>query len=524
MADTHAAATSLRSRATSPLGSFLLVAIVALASAILVEQLRPTVPQTHDEFSYLLTADTFRQGRLANPTHPMWRYFESPHVMHEPTYVSKYPPLQGAILALGWTLGNPVYGVALSFALACAATCWMLRAWLEPNWALLGGLMLALHPQLSVVWGNWMWGGAGALLGGALLYGAIPRLVGEPRWRDGVWLGIGISLLALSRPYEGAVACLPAAVGYGIGVWRASPTRRRDVLLRGSVPAMAILGTTALLLGTYNHRTTGDPLTLTYTLYDQTYAAVPALIVLPPYAPKTYRHRVLADFYGPRAHNSQYHWRRASIEGFLTGVEMKFWVFLRFFTLYGLTAALFALPWAWCEPGVRFAVAACALFAAALAIETHEYPHYAAPFVPLAAFLIVVALRRMWRVRSRRLAVGHISVVLLLAAAFAEHWVMADMRLSKREHQSIVARADILRDLQAQGGRHLVLVRYAHDHNPHFEWVYNAANIDSAPVIWARDSGTARNGELLQYFEERNVWLIQPDIDPYRIERYPPRE
>src|SRR5260370_40739045 len=82
-------------------------------------------------------------------------------------------------------------------------------------------------------------------------------------------------------------------------------------------------------------------------------------------------------------------------------------------------------------------------------------------------------------------------------------------------------RARVLKELETYPGRQLVIVRSAPGHTPFDDWVYNAADIDKSKVVWAREMDTRSTTELLQYFSDRNVWLVQPDLRPPRLSPYP---
>ena len=140
--------------------SVIVVGLVALAlRAAALPVLPEPQPNLNDEFSFLLAADTFAHGRLANPPHPLWIHFETFHEIQQPTYASMYPPGQGLVLAFGQvTTGHPFVGVWLSVALLCAALCWMLQGWFSPPWALLGGLLAAMHFSAFSYWADSYWG------------------------------------------------------------------------------------------------------------------------------------------------------------------------------------------------------------------------------------------------------------------------------------------------------------------------------------------------------------------------------
>jgi hypothetical protein len=74
--------------------------------------------------------------------------------------------------------------------------------------------------------------------------------------------------------------------------------------------------------------------------------------------------------------------------------------------------------------------------------------------------------------------------------------------------------------LARDSGKQLVFVRYWPGHIFQDEWVYNAADIDRARVVWARDLGAEDNQKLRGYYKDRTAWLLEPDARPPRLTPY----
>jgi hypothetical protein len=484
------------------------VGVIALSMRLLLLLVIPRPePLIHDEFSYLLAADTFAHGRLTNPTHPMWIHFETFHELSHPTYASKFPPGMGLMLALGQVVfHNPWAAVLISMAVLCGLITWALWAWLPPPWAIAGGLIAALQ-LTGTYWSESYWGGTLAAIGGALLVGALARLMRRPAAPPALAFGLGLAILANTRPYEGLV--LGAACTIFLLI------RLKLLVVRGyqsysglvrsiGLPIAFVLLPTLIWMGYYNYRVTGNPLLMPYQAYNEQYSCpLPFLWSNNPGPEPKYDHEVFRAFWVA--------WD-AQMEQFARQHIM--WVHLK--NIKELTVFFLSLPLLFCvllslkslirNRRLRIPMMLLLLFYLGLALESILLPHYAAPATALVFLIVAAAVQdfssRFAPGKSRRLATFAL-ICFMVAFEIPRIVYTASHRLDFRDF--------VLKQLEKEPGQLLVFVRYGPKHFIHAEWVYNAADIDRSRIVWARAMPGGKDEELLRYYPNRRAFILDDD-------------
>ena len=494
--------------ASAWLASFCIAGLITLVMGV-------PVPRVHDEFAYLLGADTYASGRLTNPTHPLWQHFESFHVLSQPSYMPKYPPAQSLLLALGKIIVSAHMGVCLSTALASAGLVWMLIGWLPKRYWWLVWCVAVLNPALQLKWGHSYMGGAIAFFGACLLLGALIRSLRRVRVSWSMAASVGILILAISRPFEGFVltVCVTIALLLKVvppaiqvsGQWKQLVTK-----LIVPVGAILICGGAWMLYN--NHRVTGSVSTLPYQLYESQYGQTPLFLWQRAKAnPPAYNHVIFEKYYSGEDREIQE--KFGSLASTVVEKSKALLDVVHLFCSGCEFLIVLALPFLLTHKRTRIAllIAAPTLFAAAATPWT--LTHYAAPVAPLLIALTLAGLIAMleW-LRRRSMVTIQYGLLGFTIALFSSHcWTLARRDYQANEIPWALRRQQMQVELSQQPGKDLVVVRYSERHNPHEEWVYNQADIDQAEVVWARSISPESDQRLIEYFANHKLHYLDVD-------------
>ncbi|MBP1622589.1 MAG: hypothetical protein H6Q07_609 [Acidobacteria bacterium] len=380
-------------------------------------------------------------------------------------------------------------------------------------------------------WANSYWGAAHAAIGGVLLLGAVPGIVKKPGKVHAVAVGLGLLILANSRPFEGLVFALGMAA-LGVLKFRQSPGASSHKTFRLLIPlCLAILIPGALAAACYNHQVTGNWMRMP----QQENMSCYGLAMLP--WQSMHAERI------PRIKHMQafYELQRERFRNFFTVTGFfkdRFKVLCQFWSFYispllTLPLLLFLSNWRTkrCFP----LLIAGLIFSSALIINPWFFPHYFSPAFGLLWLIAIMGLRIMhgFRVGNRGsrpfLLFVRLVPICMTAAVAASVWGPSLGLFKPPSDESRptwhytgpgnTQRARLVSQLEALPGKHLVLIRYARKRDLLVDWVYNAADIDSSDIVFAHDFGQAGNQRLLQYYSDRQVWAVNIDLSPETVQK-----
>jgi hypothetical protein len=417
---------------------------------------------------------------------------------------------------------------------------------------LLGGFLAVARIATFSYWADSYWGGAVAGLGGALVLGALPRLKKNVRVRYALLMGLGLAVLANSRPYEGLVFSLPVAIA--LFAWMLGKDRPSFSISmrRVVVPLVLLLAMTGGWMAYYNWRVTGNPVRMPYQVYQTQYDPTPYFLWQSQKPLPEYRH---AEMKAWETEIDLGTFKSTRTAGGLISEEiykgMSIWVFYigPLFTaliVFVLLTLPYGYSWKDISGPTKFLLLAFAMSLAAGGLEVYFYPQYLAPFTCVFFALILIVMRHLWTHRWRgnptgmslvRLVLALTAFLMLLRVAKSPIHLRTELAFtpwfSHSDRTSPAGRQPILSQLEQQPGSHVVLVRYLPDlynldlHRNEmwppsgvWEWVYNSADIDQQRIIWAHDMGPTENAELIHYYPHRQVWLLEADEQPPKLKPY----
>ena len=500
------------------------------------------VPHVHDELSYLLAADTFAHGRLTNSTPQFWEHFESPHILLTPSYMSKYPPMQGLFLAAGqFIFGQPIFGVWLSCGVFASALFWMLTAWTRFRWAIIGTLMMILLIGINSYWAQSYWGGMAAASGGALFFGGFRRLFKKLSFKTTLLMVLGGVVLINSRPFEGFITILPALAVLFVWILRDQKNSASEKLLQVVLPGVLLASIALSGMFYYNFRVTGSLFDLPYSEHTKQYYPNPLFIFQSRDETAIKGHPRLRDFYESyNAPDASY------LNALYALLEL---IFLIPFFLFSPPLMIFlyaATPLLIMRSKWLMFIIATILFTfvwMSLAIWFENY-HYSASLT-CCFFLLIVEGFRQFTIWGKKVEKGFnksmasFLFIIIVFASFIYSQVLppefytpptedsiakSEITLDKTIKLAIPERVTFLKPViekyvEQLPNKYIAIVSYDKTYSTLFEIVYNEADIENSKLIWAYDLGAEKNKALLNYYSDRKILMIkvsgsQMEINP----------
>ncbi len=531
------------------LGIVAIGAWTALIGALLSLYIQPSL-RIHDEFSYWLAAETLLHGRLANPTPPAWEALQSFHIILQPTYTSKYPLGTAILTAFGyWISGtlqtaSPHAGSWLAAALLASAATWMLAAVLPRRWALLGGLIVSLHPFLQLAWSQSLLHGSIAAAGCALLTGGSLRMRRRVQLSSAMVSGCGVAILALSRPFEG-LCCTAICAALLLASWyRFTIAEKIEMTVRAAAYSAIPIALALVVIAAHNHASTGDWKQMPYELHESQYGVAPVFVFSEPnsanVAPRGDVPTMFQKFHAVDSLN--WYLGRAGWAGWQLGLSDAIGVLFVLAFPFGLVVPFSGTRW------MRYKVPRALCLAIALQIALSScvvwvYAHYLAVLLPWLLLVSLVAIRTASRPSTRQpthpssldvllaeqqgkrsLKKSRKVAIAVTATLLVQVFSLLAFARSGRELETTTwahRRQEIVNQLRELGGKHLILVQYDEGHNVHQEWVYNSADPVNSRIVWARDENSGWTDDVLEHYSAgRSVWRLRPDDEVVELRRF----
>jgi 4-amino-4-deoxy-L-arabinose transferase-like glycosyltransferase len=251
--------------------TLLLVCAAAFFLAALISQgIFERVPHVEDEAAYLFQAQVLAQGRLKVPTPPYEVSYWSPFVLdYQGQRFGKYPPGYPLLLSLGVRAGEPWIVNALLASLGLWVLAYAGRVIYSPFAGLLAAALGLTVPVFLAMSGTLL-SHPTSLLFTTMFLWAYASLIQKPanssRWPYSIMVGLALSCLFITRPFDAIGVSLPFAL-----YLLARGVRADRDLIRQGVFIAAIVLLVGLLLPVYWYSlagTIGNPYTLLWP-YDR---------------------------------------------------------------------------------------------------------------------------------------------------------------------------------------------------------------------------------------------------------------